>query len=167
MGDGSCMASRNRVAGPGSKLHRAAGVKSLKVVSVDGKGVRWRRQVRNEKTNGSEPLMTRRKANQPTSKPSSVVGSGQTQTIPVYGLSGVRRGGGVISFQALMGNVGTCRFDAKGEIRRGSPPKEKSTEAKHRGGAARSSGEAIERLQSKGAASSGRSRASTQKGRSA
>ncbi|SIQ82153.1 hypothetical protein SAMN05920897_1161 [Alkalispirochaeta americana] len=131
------------------------------------KGVRWRRQVRNEKTNGSEPLMTRRKAIQPTSKPSSVVGSGQAQTLPVYGLSGVRRGGGVISFQALMGNVGTCRFDGKGEIRRGSPPKEKSTEAKHWGGAARSSGEAIERLQSEGAASSGRSCVSTRKGRSA
>ena len=32
------------------------------------------------KTNASEPLMTRRKAIQPTSKPSSVVGSGQVQT---------------------------------------------------------------------------------------
>jgi len=73
----------------------------------------------------------------------------------------------VSSFQALMGNVGTCGFDVKGEIRRGSPPKEKSTDARHRGGAARSSDEAIERSSSKGAASSGRGRASTRKGRSA
>ena len=121
----------------------------------------------NEKTNGSEPVMTRRKAIQPTSKPSSVVGSGQAQTAPVYGLGGVRRRGGVISFQAHMGNVGTCRFDEKGEIRRGGPPKEKSTNAKHRDGAACSSGEAIERSSSEGAASSGRRCVSTRKGRSA
>ena len=106
-----------------------------------------------EKTNASELLMTRRKANQPTSKPSSVVDSGRAQTKPVYGLRGVRRGGGVISFQASVGNVGTCRFDVKGEIRRSSPPKEKSTDARHRGGAARSSDDAFERAWSKGAAS--------------
>lgn len=68
-------------------------------------------------------------------------------------------------FQAFVGNVGTCRFDAKGEIRRSCPPKEKSTNAKHRGGAARSSDEAAERLWSKGAASSSRIDKSTRKGR--
>lgn len=51
----------------------------------------------------------------------------------------------MILFQALIGNVGTCRFDAKGEIQKSSPLKEKSTNAKHRGGAARSSDEAVER----------------------
>ena len=123
--------------------------------------------MRDEKTNESEPLMTRRKAIQPTSKPSSVVDSGRAQTAPVYGLSGVRRRSGVISFQAHMGNVGTCRLDVKGEIRRGGPPKEKSTDARHGDGAARSSGEAIERPSSEGAASFGRRRVSTRKGRSA
>lgn len=71
----------------------------------------------------------------------------------------------MILFQALAGNVGTCRFDVKGEIRRSSPPKEKSTDAKHRGGAARSSNEAAERPWSKGAVSSSRIDMSTQKGR--
>ncbi len=73
----------------------------------------------------------------------------------------------MISFQALMGNVGTCRLDAKGEIRRGGPLKEKSTDARHRGGAARSSEEAAERSSSEGAASSSRRHAPTRKGRSA
>jgi len=72
----------------------------------------------------------------------------------------------VILFQALVGNVGTCRFDAKGELRRSSTPKEKSTDAKHRGGAARSSDEAAERSLSKGAASFSRIDMSTRKGRS-
>jgi hypothetical protein len=106
--------------------------------------------VRNRKTNASEPLMTHRKAIQLTSKPSSVVGSGQVQTQPAYGLDGVRSGGGVILYQDLVGNVGTCRFNAKGEIRRSSPPKEKSTNVRHRGGAARSGEETAERLWSKG-----------------
>lgn len=71
----------------------------------------------------------------------------------------------MILFQALVGNVGTCRFDAKGEIRRSSTPKEKSTNAKQRGGAARSSDETVERSWSKGAASSSRIDMSTRKGR--
>jgi hypothetical protein len=159
------MASRNRVAGPGSKPRRAAAVKSR-----GGEHRRKRHpsrcQVRSRKTNVSELLMTRRKAIQPTSKPSSVVGSGQVQTLPVYGLGGVRRRGSVIPLQALVGNVGTCRLDAKGEIRKGSPLKEKSTDARHRGGAARSSRDAAERLWSEGAASFSREHGSTRKRRS-
>ena len=72
----------------------------------------------------------------------------------------------MISSQALVGNVGTCRLDAKGEIRTGSPRKEKSTDARHRGGAARSSNDAVERSRSKGAASFGRSLWPTRAGRS-
>ncbi len=68
-------------------------------------------------------------------------------------------------FQALMGNVGTCRLDDKGEIRKGSPLK-KSTNAGHRGGVARSSVEAAERLWSEGATSSGSVRMPTGNGRS-
>ena len=71
----------------------------------------------------------------------------------------------MILFQALVGNVGTCRFDVKEEIRRSSTPKEKSTNAKHRGGAARSSDETVERSRSKGAASSSWIDMSTRKGR--
>ncbi len=38
------------------------------------------------------------------------------QRVPADGLGGVRGGGGVTLFQALLGNVGTGRADAKGEI---------------------------------------------------
>ena len=62
----------------------------------------------------------------------------------------------MILSRALVGNVGTCRLDGKGEIRTGSPRKEKSTDARHRGGAARSSVETAERSRSEGAASSSR-----------
>lgn len=71
----------------------------------------------------------------------------------------------MIPTQALVGNVGTCRLDAKGENRRSSPPKVKSTDARHRGGATRSSGEAAERPLSEGVASSSRAHRSTRKGR--
>jgi len=71
----------------------------------------------------------------------------------------------VIPTQALVGNVGTCRLDAKGENRRSSPLKVKSTDARHRGGAARSSDEAVERPSSEGAASSSRAHRSTRVGR--
>jgi hypothetical protein len=40
-----------------------------------------------------------------------------------------------------MWNAGTCRPDAKGEIQVGGPCEDESTDAGHRGGAARSSGE--------------------------
>jgi hypothetical protein len=38
------------------------------------------------------------------------------QRVPVYWLGGVRCGIGVTLFQALFGNVGTCRLDVKGEV---------------------------------------------------
>jgi hypothetical protein len=146
------MASRTLVAGPGFKPRRAAEVKSLGG-ERRRKRRRERRQVCDRKTNASEPLMTRRKAIQLTSKPGSVVGPGQVRTRPAYGPSGVRRGGGVILSQALSGNVGTCRLDAKGDVRGSSPSEDKSTDARHRGGAARSSVDVSERILSKGAAS--------------
>jgi len=42
--------------------------------------------------------------------------SGQVQMGPAYRLNGIRYGGGANLIQALMGNVGTCRSDDKGEI---------------------------------------------------
>ena len=130
-----------------------------------GEKAPYRRQVRDGKTNESEPLMTRRKAIHSTPKPGGVVGPGSVQALPAYGLSGVRCRGGVIPSQALVWNVGTCRPDAKGEWQAGSPREPKSTDAGHRGGAARSSDEAPERVVSKGAASSGRPCGSTRVGR--
>ncbi len=37
--------------------------------------------------------------------------------MPADWLGGVRCRGGVTLFQALLGNVGTCRLDVKGEVR--------------------------------------------------
>jgi hypothetical protein len=51
---------------------------------------------------------------------------------------GVRHEGGVTLGQALAWNVGTCRFDAKGEAQMGGPHESESTDAGHRDGAARS-----------------------------
>jgi len=63
------------------------------------------------------------------------------------GPSGTRLGGGVNPDQALLRNAGTCRPDAKGLSRKadqgqaGGPRESQSTDAGHRGGAARSRGE--------------------------
>ena len=54
------------------------------------------------------------------------------------GPSGTRLGGGVNPDQALLWNAGTCRPDVKGEAQAGGPRKSRSTDAGHRGGAARS-----------------------------
>jgi hypothetical protein len=92
--------------------------------------------------NESEQSMTCRVANQLTSKPGSVVDSGQTQTVPVYGLGGVRCRGCMILFQALMRNVGTCWFNAKGR-RTAVLSNSASTNINQRGGATRSSDETV------------------------
>src|SRR5215470_13117457 len=59
---------------------------------------------------------------------------------PDYGPDGIRHKGGVTLNRALARNVGTCRPDAKGEVQIGGPHEDESTDAGHRGGAARSSG---------------------------
>src|SRR5499426_3078248 len=91
-------------------------------------------------TNASEPLMTCRNPTL-TPKPGGIDGPGPGQTLPADGLSGVRHEGGVTPAQALIRNVGTCRCDAKGEVQAGDPCEGESTEAQHRGGAARSRNE--------------------------
>ena len=52
--------------------------------------------------------------------------------------SGIRRVGGAKLGQALVWNVRTCRSDAKGAVTSGSNREDRSTDAEHRGGAARS-----------------------------
>jgi hypothetical protein len=54
---------------------------------------------------------------------------------------GIRHRSGMNMTQALIRNVRTCRGDAKGEAQVGSPHKRQSTNAPHRGGRLRSSGE--------------------------
>jgi hypothetical protein len=50
------------------------------------------------------------------SKPGRREGPGQAEQPPVYWLGGIRHEGGVTLIQAFLCNVGTCRFDDKGEI---------------------------------------------------
>ena len=60
---------------------------------------------------------------------------------PDFGPDGIRHEGGVTLNRAFARNVGTCRPDAKGAIQAGGPREDRSTDAGHRGGAARSSKE--------------------------
>lgn len=73
-----------------------------------------------------------------TPKPGGMDDPGRGQTEPVDGLSGVRHEGGVTLVQASIRNVRTCRRDAKGGVQAGGPCKSQSTDARHRGGVARS-----------------------------
>jgi hypothetical protein len=99
--------------------------------------------------NESEQSMTCRKAIQLTSKPDGVVSPGQTQTLPVYGLSGVRCRGCMILIQAFMWNLGTYGYNVKG--RGPIDYRTASTNVGHRGGVARSSDDFCESKMSKGA----------------
>ncbi len=99
--------------------------------------------------NESEQSMTYRKAIQLTSKPDGVVNPGQIQTVPVYGLGGVRCRGCMILIQALLWNVGTYWFNVKGRCYRITVTA--STNENQRGGVARSSGEICESRWSEGA----------------
>jgi hypothetical protein len=92
-----------------------------------------------EKTNASEPLMTCRKT--PKRRRNRDLGLCPVKKVegqPVYCSTGVRHEGGVISMEALVRNVGTCRRDAKGEAQADSLCKSERTDARHRGGVARS-----------------------------
>ena len=90
--------------------------------------------------NESEQSMTCRKANQLTSKPDRVVNLGQIQTLPVYGLGGVRCRGCMSLNQALLWNVGTYWFNDKGRcvVQLNDAA---STNVNQRGGATRNSDE--------------------------
>ena len=107
-------------------------------MSVAGKGGAVLRQVRIEKTNASEPLMTCRKTLTDVETGIETLSWEESGGLPVYRSTGVRHEGGVILIRAWVRNVGTCRSDAKGEAQAGSPRKRLSTEAGHRGGVARS-----------------------------
>ena len=98
--------------------------------------------MRSGETSASEPLMTCRNSQDGVETGGKVVASGMSSGGALEpGPSGTRLGGGVNPDQALLRNAGTCRPDAKGEAQAGSPRKSQSTDAGHRGGAARSRGE--------------------------
>ncbi len=109
------------------------------VVSVAGKGGARSRQVRSGETSVSEPLMTCRNSLDGVETGGKVVAPGTSSGGALKpGPSGTRLGGGVNPDQALLWNAGTCRPDAKGEARAGSPRESQSTDAGHRDGAVRS-----------------------------
>jgi hypothetical protein len=130
-----------------------------RVVSVEG--APRARQVWTEETNASEPLMTGRNERTSTSKAGWLLLRDQVQGEPADCLGGVRPKDGVNSVWASMGNVGTCRPDAKGRTRVGRPHEGASTEAGHRGGGTRSSEDGRESGWSKGVPSSGHGGRST------
>ena len=109
------------------------------VVSVAGKGGTRSRQVRSEETSASKPLMTCRNLLDDVETRGMVVAPGTSAGGDLEtGPRGIRLGGGVNSDQALLRNAGTCRLDVKGDVQAGDPRKGQSTDAGHRGGAARS-----------------------------
>jgi len=55
------------------------------------------------------------------SKPESLIAPGQVSRIPAYWRSGIRHEGGVNLIQALLRNVGTCRFRCEGRNSSGGP----------------------------------------------
>lgn len=94
--------------------------------------------MRSRETSESEPSMNCRKRSVGVG-----TGSGKYPGISLggdlkAGPGGTRLEGGVTLDQAFTRNVGTCRPDANGESRAGDPREAQSTEAGHRGRAARS-----------------------------
>jgi hypothetical protein len=109
------------------------------VVSVAGKGGTRSRQVRSGEMSASEPLMTCRNALDGVETGGKALAPGMSVGGALRpGPRGTRLGGGVNPDQALVWNAGTCRPDVKGEAQAGGPRKSRSTDAGHRGGAARS-----------------------------
>jgi transposase InsO family protein len=86
------------------------------VVSMTEKAGRTR-QVCPGKTNASEPLRTCRKRMDVTETRLHRLAWDEARTVPADGPGGDRHEGGVIPGQALVRNVGTCRLDAKGDLR--------------------------------------------------
>ena len=64
--------------------------------------------------------------------------SGRVRGLPEDSPIGIRRVGGAKLNRALVRNVRTCRSDVKGEVTSGYNREGQSTDAEHRGGAARS-----------------------------
>ena len=95
--------------------------------------------MRARETNESELLMKCRKLLDDVKTGVSFLRREGSGGYPVYCPDGIRHRGSVKLVQAFMWNMGTCRPDVKGEIQVGSPHKDESTDAGHRGGAARSS----------------------------
>jgi hypothetical protein len=85
----------------------------------DGKGGARLHQVRSGKTNASEPLMKCRNGRDVVETRVGLLPWDEVWGRPVCCPGGGRHKGGVSPDQALMRNVGTYRFDVKGELTSG------------------------------------------------
>jgi hypothetical protein len=92
-------------------------------------------------TSASKPLMTCRKRIGDVETGGKSLTRDESGGCPDCGSDGIRHEGGVTLNRAPARNVGTCRPDGKGAIQAGGPREERSTDAGHRDGAARSSDE--------------------------
>ena len=92
-------------------------------------------------TNTSKPLIKCRKRRDVIKTVGGVVNPGQVWRKPAYCPDGDRYGGGVNMAQALVRNLGTCSSMLR-ETSKQKTCKDKSTEAKSRGGTACISDEA-------------------------
>jgi hypothetical protein len=143
----SLEAGRQGQASNHRKLRRSKAV----VVSVAEKAGRDPVRCGSKETSASEPLMTCRKRMDDVETGGKSLTRDQSGGWPDCRPGGIRHEGGVTLSQALVRNVGTCRSDAKGGIQAGGPCKDESTDAGHRGGATRSSGEgAVTALERRG-----------------
>lgn len=93
----------------------------------------------------SEPLMTGRNSIDDAKTGEEWSLRDQCGRSLATGPCGIRLEDGMNPSQALVRNVGTCRLDAKGDVRVGNPHKDQSTDARHRDGVARSRVEGFER----------------------
>ncbi len=91
------------------------------MVSEMGKGRARPDQVRIEETNESEPLMMCRKRIHDVETMVESFPWDKRGGRPAYCLRGIRHESGVKSIQALVGNVGTCHSDVKGEAQVEAP----------------------------------------------
>src|SRR3954452_3447497 len=111
------------------------------VVSVAAKGGRQSRQVRSGEASESELLRTCRKAKGDVKTGGSSSFRDQVGGCPEDCPSGIRNVGGAKPDQALVGNVRTCRSDAKGDVQAAQTARirvpRRGTGAGHRARAAR------------------------------
>jgi len=137
----SCMRDGGRPPEAGSQVlasnHCKLRSSKAAVVSVAAKGETRSRQVWTGEASESEPLMTCRNPLDDVKTGGATFSRDQLGGGPEACPFGIRHISGAKPDQALVWNVRTCRSDAKGDVQ-AENRKGQSTDAGHRGGAARS-----------------------------
>jgi hypothetical protein len=102
------------------------------------------------KMNVSEPLMTCRNWLDDVERRDGTLSADELRRWPAYGLSGIRHKEGMSLVVGVQVEPGNLSLRCKGKRSSGKHHKTASTDAEHRGGRPRSSGEGGETHQSKG-----------------